>query len=91
MAIAARRPAPPPPTRRTSWSASTESSLTPDLLVDEHMAAMVHDLVVDAAVVELLAVALATAGVGHVLSDESLLVLGREPLPAVQDPARRER
>jgi hypothetical protein len=52
---------------------------------------VVHDLVVDAAVVELLAVALATAVVGHVLSDESLLVLGREPLTAVQDPARRER
>jgi hypothetical protein len=52
---------------------------------------VVHDLLVDTAVVELLAVALATAGERHVLSDESLLVLGPGSLAVVQDPARRER
>ena len=46
---------------------------------------------VDAAVVVLLAVALASAGVGHVLGDESLQILGRRSLTVVQVPARRER
>ena len=82
---------PPPPTRSTSWSATTASSLTPELLVDQDLAVVVHDLPVDAAVVELLAVALAAAGVGHVLGDEPLQVLGRSPLAVVQVPARRER
>jgi hypothetical protein len=52
---------------------------------------VVHDLLVDTAVVELLAVALAAAGEGHVLSDESLQVLGAGSLAVVQDSARRER
>ena len=52
---------------------------------------MVHDHVVHAAVVELLAVALASAGVGHVLGDQSLQVLGRGPLTVEQTLARRER
>jgi hypothetical protein len=52
---------------------------------------VVDDLHVDAAVVELLAVALATAGVGHVLSDESLQILGERSLAVVRDLARRER
>ena len=39
---------------------------------------------VDAAVVELLAVALASAGVRHVLGDEPLQVLGRRSLTVVQ-------
>ena len=91
MAMAARSPAPPPPTRSTSWSATTASSLTPEFLVDQHPAAVVHDLPVDAAVVELLAVALASAGVRHVLGDEPLQVLGRRSLTVVQTLARRER
>ena len=52
---------------------------------------VVHDLAVDAAVVELLPVALAAAGEGHVLSDEPLQVLGGDPLAVVQALARRER
>ena len=52
---------------------------------------VVHDLPVDAAVVVLLAVALAAAGVRHVLGDQPLLILGRRSLTVVQVPARRER
>ena len=44
-------------------AATTASSLTPELLVHQHLAAVVHDLPVNAAVVELLAMALAPAGV----------------------------
>src|SRR3990170_2598104 len=90
MAIAARRPAPPPPTRSTSWSATTGSSLTPELLVHQHSTAVVHDLPVDAAVVVLLAMALAAAGEQHVLGDQPLQVLGRRPLAVVRMFARRE-
>jgi hypothetical protein len=75
----------------TSWSATTESSLTPEFLVDQHPAAVVHDLPVNAAVVELLAVALASAGERHVLGDEPLQVFGRRPLTVMQSLARRER
>jgi len=52
---------------------------------------MVHHLPVDAAVVELLAVALASAGERHVLGDEPLPVFGRRSLTVVEMPARRER
>ena len=52
---------------------------------------VVDDLPVHAAVVVLLAVALATAVVRHVLSDQALLILGRRSLTVVQVPARRER
>jgi hypothetical protein len=52
---------------------------------------VVHDHVVEAAVVELLAMALASAGVRHVLGDEPLQVLGRRSLTVVQTSARRER
>ena len=51
----------PPPTIRTSWAATTASSLTAQLLVLQDPAAMVDDLVVDAAVVELLVMRLAPA------------------------------
>jgi hypothetical protein len=67
------------------------SSLTPQLLVHEHFAVVVHDLPVDAAVVVLLAVALATAVVRHVLGDQALLILGGRPLTVVQVSARRDR
>jgi hypothetical protein len=52
---------------------------------------VVHDQPVETAVVELLAVALASAGVRHVLGDEPLQVLGRRSLTVVQMLARRER
>ena len=52
---------------------------------------VVHDLPVDAAVVVLLAVALATAVVRHVFGDQALLILGRRSLTVVQMSARRER
>jgi hypothetical protein len=91
MAMAARRPAPPPPTISTSWSATTASSLTPEFLVDQHPAAVVHDLPVNAAVVELLAMALASAGERHVLGDQPLQVFCRRSLTVVQTLARRER
>ena len=42
-----------------------------------------YDQVVDAPVVELLAVALASAGVGDVLGDQTLQVLGDGPLAVV--------
>src|SRR5687767_9297288 len=90
MAIAARRPAPPPPTISTSWAARTSPSLTSELLVEQDPPVVVHDQVVDAPVVELLAVALAAAGEGDVLRDEALQVLGDGPLAVVQAPARCE-
>jgi hypothetical protein len=52
---------------------------------------MVHHHVVDAPVVELLAVALASAGVRHVLGDEPLEILCRQSLTVVQVSARSER
>jgi hypothetical protein len=52
---------------------------------------VVHDHAVDASVVELLAMDLAPTGVGHVLSDEPLQVLGDQPLAVVNLAARRER
>ena len=51
----------PPPTISTSCVATTRSSLTPQLLVHQHPAAVVDDQGVDAPVVELLAVRLAPA------------------------------
>jgi len=75
----------------TSWSATTASSLTPEFLVNQHPAAVVHDLSVNAAVVELLAMALASAGERHVLGDEPLPVFGRGSITVVEMPARRER
>src|SRR5688572_32078392 len=91
MAIAARRPAAPPPTIRTSWAARMTPSLTAPLLVRQHLAVVMDDHAVDAAVVELLAGAPASAGVAHVLGDQSLVVLGQEPLAAVPVSAGRER
>ena len=52
---------------------------------------VIDDLPVEAPVVELLAVALAAAGVDHVLGDEPLGVFRRYSLTVVQVPARRER
>src|SRR5688500_17414792 len=89
MAMAARRPAPPPPTIRTSCAART-TSLTSPLLVGQHLAAVVDDHAVDAAVVELLAGAPAAAGVAQVLGDQTLVVLGHVLLPAVRASARCE-
>src|SRR3954454_21481114 len=90
MAMAARRPAPPPPTIRTSCAARTTPSLTAPLLVRQHLSAVVDDHVVDAAVVELLAGAPASAGVPQVLGDQALVVLGHVQLAAVIAPARCE-
>src|SRR6476469_6949323 len=69
IAMAARKPAPPPPARSTSCVAATGLSLTPQLLVDQHRTTVVHDEAVDAAVVVLLAAGLAAAGEPHILSD----------------------
>ena len=52
---------------------------------------VVHDHAVDASVVELFAMALASAGVGHVLGEEPLQVFGQRPLAVVLMAARRER
>src|SRR5688572_30190795 len=86
MAMAARRPAPPPPTIRTSCAAS----LTPQLLVRQHLSVVVDDHAVAAAVVELFPGGPAPAGVAHVLGDQALVVLGREPLAAARASARCE-
>ena len=51
---------------------------------------VVDDEMVDAAVVELLAVALAAAGEPHVLSGESLRVVGDRALAVVLVSTRRE-
>src|SRR5687768_4229310 len=88
--MAARRPAPPPPTIRTSCAARTTVSLTAPLLVRQHPSAVVDDHAVDAAVVELLPGAPAAAGVAHVLGDETLVVLGHVLLAAVPASARGE-
>ncbi len=50
---------------------------------------MVHHHVVQAAVVELLTVDLAAAGVHDVLGDQPLLVLGQDPFAAALATARR--
>jgi hypothetical protein len=88
MAIVALRPAAPPPIMSTSCGPSA-SSLTPYLLVDQHAASMVLDQVVEAAVVELLPVGVATTGEQDVLGDEALLVLRHGALTAVLVTARR--
>jgi len=67
----------------------TSSSLTPELLVHQHPAPVVHHHVVEAAVVELLAVHVAAAGEDHVLGDQSLEVLGQGPFAAALATARR--
>src|SRR5215217_9450790 len=90
MAMAARRPAPPPPTIRTSCAARMTLSLTSPLLVRQHLAVVVDDHAVDAAVVELLPGAAAAAGVAEVLGDQTLVVLGHVPLAAVRASARCE-
>src|SRR5690348_4083996 len=90
MAMAARRPAAPPPTIRTSCPARMTPSLTPPLLVRQHFYAVVDDHAVDAAVVELCPAAPAPAGVALFLADQPLLVLAQEPLAAVRVPTRRE-
>src|SRR6478609_1254052 len=86
MAMAARSPAPPPPTIRTSCAACTTPSLTAQLLVGQHLATVVDDHAVDAAVVELLPGAPAPAGVAQVLGDQTRVVLGQELLAAVPVP-----
>src|SRR5687768_17010983 len=88
MAIVARRPAAPPPIMSTSWGPSA-SSLTPDLLVDQHAASMVLDQLVEAAVVELLTMRVAAAREHDVLGDEALLVFRHGALTAVLATARR--
>src|SRR5690349_2565518 len=85
--MAARNPAAPPPTIRTSCAARTTPSLTAPLLVGQHPAAVVDDHVVDAAVVELLPARAAAAGVAQVLRDQALVVLGHVPLAAAGVPA----
>src|SRR3712207_5916894 len=87
MAMAARSPAAPPPTIRTSCAAA---SLTSPLLVRQHLSAVVDVHVVEAAVVELLAGAAAPAGVAQLLGDQTLVVLGHELLAAVPVSARRQ-
>src|SRR3954454_24415067 len=88
MAMAARRPAPPPPTIRTSCAARTTLSLTPQLLVRQHLPVVVDDHAVAAAVVELFPGAPAPAGVPQVLGDQALVVLGHVLLAAVPVSAR---
>src|SRR5262245_28304220 len=91
IAIAARRPAAPPPTSSTSWSATTSPSLTPELLVDEHLVAVVHHHPVHAAVVELLPCGTTSAVEEQLFGDEALLVLGHEALALTALPAGRGR
>jgi hypothetical protein len=64
------------------------SSLTAELLVDQHLAPVVHHHVVHAAVVELLAVDLAAAGEHEVLGDQPLEVLGQDPFAVALATAR---
>src|SRR6476661_9735773 len=90
MAMAARNPAPPPPTIRTSCAARMTRSLTSPLLVRQHLSAVVDDQAVDAAVVELLLAAAAAAGEAQVLGDQTRTVLGQELLTAVCASARRK-
>src|SRR5687767_6308166 len=89
IAMAARSPAAPPPTRSTSWAAATAPSLTPELLVAEDLAVVVHDHPVDAAVVELLLALPTAARELEVLGHEALLVLGHEGLAVPHLSARR--
>src|SRR5262245_3174665 len=89
MAMAARNPAPPPPTMSTSWAARMRPSATPKLLVDEHLSAVVDDHAMDAAIVELFFGALAPAGVAHLLGDQPLLVLHHDAFAVTRSAARR--
>src|SRR4051794_20646812 len=88
MAMAARRPAPPPPTIRTSCAARPTLSLTAPLLVRQHLPVVVDDHAVAAAVVELFPGCPAPAGVPQVLGDQALVVLGQVLLTAVRVSAR---
>src|SRR5688500_2853108 len=90
MAMAARKPAPPPPTTRTSCAARTTLSLTPPLLVRQHLPVVVDDHAMAAAVVELFPGAPAPAGVAQILGDQTLTVLGHVLLAAVPVSARCE-
>src|SRR3954467_9410028 len=90
MAMAARSPAPPPPTIRTSCAARMTLSLTSPLLVRKHLSAVVDDHAVNAAVVELLPAAAAAAGEAQVLRDQTRTVLCQELLAAVCASARCE-
>src|SRR4051794_12985980 len=90
MAMAARRPAPPPPTIRTSCAARTTLSLTSPLLVRQHLPVVVDDHAVAAAVVELLPGGPAPAGVTEVLGHQALVVLGQVLLTTVPVSARCE-
>src|SRR5262245_6960466 len=91
MAMAARSPAPPPPTISTSCEAANSPSLTAELLVDEHLSLVVYDHQVHAPVVELLLGAAAAAGVVHALGDEALQVLDHGTFASVALPAGCER
>src|SRR3954467_13006015 len=90
MAMAARRPAPPPPTIRTSCAARMTLSLTSPLLVRHHPPVVMDDHAVAAAVVELFPAAPAPAGGLQLLGDQTLGVLGRVLLAAVFVSARCE-
>src|SRR6476661_8769097 len=83
MAMAPRRPAPPPPTIRTSCAVRMAPSLTAPLLVRQHLSVVVDNKAVDAAVVELFPGGPAPAGVPQVLGDQARVVLGQELLAAV--------
>src|SRR3954469_14919805 len=90
MAIAARRPAAPPPTIRTSCAARMTLSLTSPLLVRQHLSVVVDDHAVATSVVELFPAAAAPAGVPQFLGDQALVVLGHVLLAAVSASARCE-
>src|SRR3954471_12204991 len=90
MAMAARKPAPPPPTIRTSCAARMTLSLTSPLLVRQHPPVVMDDHAVAAAVVELFPAAPAPAGVLQFLGDQTLVVLGQVLLAAVPVSARCE-
>src|SRR3954454_19878384 len=89
IAMAARRPAAPPPIRSTSCDA-IGSSLTSQLLVDQDSAAVVHHPEMDAPVVELFLGAPAAAAEADVLGGEPLQVLGVAALTVVRAAAGRE-
>src|SRR3954464_13309110 len=90
MAMAARRPAAPPPTVRPWCAARMPPSLPAPLLVGEHVPVVVDHKTVAAAVVELFPAASAPAGELEFLGDQPLMVLGQELVATVPVPARGE-
>src|SRR4051812_40007750 len=88
--MAARRPAPPPPTMRTSWSACIRPSalVHRGVFLQADLPTVVHDPPLNGSVVVLPTRALAAAVPDEVLEDEALLVVVQHPVPIDGTPAR---